>query len=413
MSVPRKIRIGRRKKKDEKTATGDSDAPTAVIGEEGEAAPAGEKASNAENKNGVEAKEALDTTVDEKQDKPEVESAADKPEVESAAEKPPETVDSGDAAVKVGVKPGDVVVTEVVEVQAVQSTIDGQPVDQRTDAAKATPPAGETADVPPEASTSAVADKPADVPLEPSTSAVDKSTEVPLEQSTSAVDKSEPSTSAVDKSEPSTSAVDQGVVVDQSEEPAKVEETDIAPMSEVVVETTPTTSPIDEPAADKSAEKTEPSAAVKPDEVKPADKPSEPAAKPTEPAVAAAASAAEVVATAAVVEKPTEAPTSSAEPPTSSAQPPSDQKPEVVELTPKEKLEELVPFDFEKFPFDNVVFQGAVRGRTLGNVGAVRVRRLYFVKAKQNSWFWGCAPKRVKKKLDIYLESVSKVGDYG
>ena len=70
----------------------------------------------------------------------------DKPEVEGAAEKPPE----------VGVKPGDVVVIEVVEVQAMQSTIDGQPVDQRTNADKATPPADEAADVPTEASTSVV-----------------------------------------------------------------------------------------------------------------------------------------------------------------------------------------------------------------------------------------------------------------
>ncbi|KAK2182159.1 hypothetical protein NP493_364g01047 [Ridgeia piscesae] len=321
VSVPRKIRIGRRKKKDDKAAAGDSDAPTAVVGEEGDAAPVGGKGTDAERGNGVEAKESAE--------KPAAEEKQDKPEVESAAEKPPEKVDGGDAAKKP--KPGVVVVTEVVEIQAVQSKIDGRSVDENAEVVKVVTPVDNATDVQPE----------------PSTSVVEKVADVPLEQPVSAVDA-------------------------QPNELAKVEETAIAPMSEVMVETTHTTTATEEPAVDKSADKTETPAAVKSDEKKQVVTQSEPESKTSEPAVAAAASAAEIVATAAVVDKPTE-------PSTSAAEPPPDVLPEVVQLSPKEKLEEIVPFDFEKFPFDNVVFQGAVRGRTLATVGAVRVRTSFVV----------------------------------
>ena len=380
MSVPKKIRIGRGKKKEYEVNKADSEIPTAVIGEEEDAT-----ATPAENgaKTNAEPGASVETNTNE----------SDTPAADEMPDKPKEVAVSEDIIVakkKDRPKPGDTVVTEVINVQSVQSSVEGRPVEHKTDVVTATMPVDETVDVPSEPAITAD-DQSAEVLAEPAVTdsadietevaeplviAVEKSADVESEPATVHADKSiavqEPEASDVDKSgevpseplaltiaaqksgdaqsEPATTTDDKSAdaptetpptivnethpeVQRKTKESATVDETDLAPMSEATGENNPTGA-VQEPA------------------------------------------------TTVVVDKPTETPTSAAaEPPTSGTELTPEPEPEEPEVSPSEKLQELIPYIFEKFPFDTVVFQGAVRGRTLANVGAFRVRNLYLSRA--------------------------------
>ena len=422
VSVPGKIRIGRRKKKEYNVTKDDSEIPTAVVGEEDDAV-----ATSAENGATTNAERGASVETTEPVTPPAVNEMPDKAKEDVASEEPSDKIA---AKAKDRPKPGDTVVTEVVNVQTVQSSVAGQPVEHKADVVTAIMPVDESVDVPSEPAITA-ADQSADVlPEQAATNSADKSEDVPSEPLIIAVEKS-----ADIESEPaiSTAVADTSADVPATipaGQPADVisEETICSVDKSADVPSEPATGPADksvdvpEPEAspvDKSAEvQSEPliTAADKSGEVESEPSPDDTSAdapretvpdvvNETSPEVHGhetgesttvdetdlapmsevtgennPTSAVEKPTTAAVVDKPTETPTSgAAEPPTSGAELSPEVEPEEPEISPREKLQELIPYMFEKFPFDNVVFQGAARGRNLANVGAFRVSNVLLI----------------------------------